>query len=73
MEKGTEKGEGYIHTAKKYALSPAPSLPESGRYFAYGGPQALVSSPRVGCSTFITSALGIVSRGVVHGRVQCLP
>jgi hypothetical protein len=57
-------GKGYVHTAKKYALSPAPSLPELGRYLAYGGPQALVSSPRVGCSIFITSALGIVSRDV---------
>lgn len=48
----------------KYALSPAPSFPEFGKYLAYGGPQALVSSPRVGCSTFMTSALGDVSRGV---------
>jgi hypothetical protein len=57
------RGERYVHTAKKYALSPAPSLPESGRYLAYGGPHARVSSPRVGCSIFITSALGTVSRG----------
>ena len=63
LELGKEE-EGYIHTAKKYALSPAPCLPESGRYLAYGGPHALVSSPRVGCSIFITSALGVVSRGV---------
>jgi hypothetical protein len=60
--------EGHVHTAKKYALSPAPSLPEFGRYLAYGGPQALVSSPRVGCSIFITSALGVVSRGLRESR-----
>jgi hypothetical protein len=45
----------------KYALSPAPSLSDPSTYFAYGGPQALVSSPLVGCSIFIISALGTVS------------
>jgi hypothetical protein len=32
-----ERREGevrYIRTEKKYALSPAPSLPESGKYLA---------------------------------------
>jgi hypothetical protein len=53
---GKEKKVGYIRTEKKYALSPAPSLPESGRYLAYGGPHCRVSSPLVGCSIFITSA-----------------
>ena len=48
-------------TEKKYALSPMPSLPDPSLYFAYGGPQCRVSSPLVGCSTFITSALGGVS------------
>jgi len=45
------------HTAKKYADSPGPALPLSSVYVAYGGPHALVSSPRVGCSILITSAL----------------
>jgi hypothetical protein len=48
-------------TEKKYALSPMPSLPDPSLYLAYGGPQCRVSSPLVGCSTFITSALGGVS------------
>lgn len=46
-----------VHTPKKYADSPGPCLPESGLYFAYGGPHARVSSPRVGCSILMTSAL----------------
>ena len=41
----------------KYALSPGPSLPDPSMYLAYGGPQCLVSSPFVGCSIFMTSAL----------------
>jgi hypothetical protein len=59
------------HTAKKYALSPAPSLPEPSLYFAYGGPQCLVSSPFVGCSTFMTSALILVSMWESHSRNSC--
>jgi hypothetical protein len=71
---GKEKKVGYIRTEKKYALSPAPSLPESGRYLAYGGPHCRVSSPLVGCSIFITSALNVVSSWVVgwrKGGVEC--
>lgn len=56
---------GYIRTEKKYALSPAPSFPDFGRYLAYGGPHCRVSSPLVGCSIFITSALRVVSSWVV--------
>lgn len=44
-------------TAKKYALSPGSSGVSLIMAFAYGGPQARVSSPRVGCSILITSAL----------------
>ena len=45
------------HTDKKYALSPGPSFLSPLMCFAYGGPQARVSSPRTGCSTLMTSAL----------------
>lgn len=44
-------------TDKKYALSPVFSGSSSFVYFAYGGPHARVSSPLVGCSTLMTSAL----------------
>lgn len=44
-------------TAKKYALSPGPSGFPPLMCFAYGGPHARVSSPLVGCSILITSAL----------------
>ena len=44
-------------TDKKYALSPGPSVLSSFICFAYGGPQARVSSPLTGCSILMTSAL----------------
>ncbi|KAI6761626.1 hypothetical protein HG531_002179 [Fusarium graminearum] len=40
-----------------YADSPGPFADDPSLYLAYGGPHALVSSPRVGCSILITSAL----------------
>jgi hypothetical protein len=49
-------------TDRKYALSPGPSLPEPSLYFAYGGPHARVSSPRVGCSILTTSALILLGK-----------
>lgn len=70
LECGKERKVG-LGTEKKYALSPMPSLPDPSLYFAYGGPQCRVSSPLIGCSTFITSALRGVSfclnRGVEVG------
>ncbi len=42
---------------RKYALSPGPSVASPLMGFAYGGPHARVSSPRVGCSILMTSAL----------------
>lgn len=46
-------------TPMKYADSPGPAADDPSLYFAYGGPHARVSSPRVGCSILITSALFI--------------
>jgi hypothetical protein len=45
-------------TPRKYADSPGPFWEESALYGAYGGPQARVSSPLMGCSILMTSALG---------------
>jgi hypothetical protein len=52
-------------TDRKYALSPGPSCFSPLICFAYGGPHARVSSPRVGCSILMTSAL------VTHLLVSC--
>ena len=54
----------------KYALSPRPFLSDPSKYLAYGGPQCRVSSPLVGCSILITSALSLVSH--VPGPVNNL-
>ena len=53
---------------KQRILSSHTQSSPSGLYFANGGPQALVSSPRVGCSILMTSALSVPSceLGAVH-------
>ena len=55
--KDREGANGEKHTERKYADSPGLSVLSPRMCLAYGGPQARVSSPRVGCSILITSAL----------------
>jgi len=62
-----------MRTARKYVDSPGPSRPDPGLYSAYGGPHALVSSPRTGCSILMTSALLSVNAGAGESVKRTCP